>query len=122
MTIEQTLILVLTTGSPLPTSAGDRVYGGLLPQDVALPAVQYQRISTEPVADFDGDTTRDFARIQVDCWATSYGAAKTLAREVRSCIAADASLAAYVESERDEYDEETRLFGVSTDYHMTGAP
>lgn len=121
MTIEQTLITLLTTGSPL-TAAGDNVYAVLLPQDSGFPAVQVQRITTTPVADYAGDNRRDFARVQVTCWARTYGAAKDLGREVRSLVAGSADLHAYVETERDDYDQEMKVFGVSTDYLLTGQP
>ena len=120
MTIEETLVAALTVGIPGPTSAGNRVFAVLRPQDQATPAISYQRISNVPVADFDGDAGLDNVRMQIDCWAQTYGAAKILAREARVAIAA-ADLHAYVSTDRDDIDEETGLYRVSMDVSLWGS-
>lgn len=120
MTIEESLIAALTAGIPGPTSAGNRVHAVLRPQDEATPAISYQRISSVPVADFDGDAGVDNARVQIDCWGLTYGAAKTLAREARVAITA-ADLHAYVMTDRDDIDEETGLYRVSMDVSLWGS-
>lgn len=118
--VEEQVLLALTSGSPSPTSAGSRVYGVVLPQvaqDEGLPAVSYQRISSAPVNDYDGHSNLDKVRIQVDAWARTYGAAKQLAGEIRAALTA-ASFKALLESDFDEFEEESKLYRVSTDYEL----
>ena len=54
----------------------------------ALPAVVLTRISGGPLYADDGEVGLEQARIQVDCWAETYAAAKLLARAVAACLSA----------------------------------
>lgn len=82
--LEKGLYSILSGNSP-QTSAASRIYPRL-PQNATYPLVRYQRITTirEQALDMAVGVTE--ATIQVDCMATSYSAAKTLADEVRSIL------------------------------------
>lgn len=57
----------------------------------ALPCVTLQDITAGRNYAHDGATELDVATIQIDCWATSYGSAKLIARAVRNALEANAT-------------------------------
>jgi hypothetical protein len=65
-----------------------RVFPGSRPQGSALPAAVLNRISGGPLYADDGEVGLEQARIQIDCWAETYTAAKRLARAVTACLSA----------------------------------
>jgi len=113
--VEQQIIQVLTGGSPLPTAAGNNVYALVLPDNSSLPAITFQRISSTPVNDFSGHSGLDQVRMQVDCWAMTYGASKALAVQVRELMT-EAGFKALLATDRDDYEQDTQIYRASTDY------
>jgi hypothetical protein len=109
-------ILAALTGSPPATSAGDNVYALVLPDGTDYPALTYQRISTVPVNSLAGSSGLDQVRVQIDCWAATYGAAKALADEVRPVMEA-AAFKGLLVTDTDDYDEVTRLYRISMDFY-----
>jgi hypothetical protein len=79
MTLEQALVARLVAAA---TSASSRVYPVALQEGSALPAISYWRVST--VRDYKHGAASGLvqARMQVDCWAATYSAVKTLAAQV----------------------------------------
>ena len=67
------------------TTASSRIYPDL-PQGVTFPAIRYSRITTERRLSLNSTVGVTSATIQVDSFATSYSAAKTLADEVRTAL------------------------------------
>lgn len=67
----------------LSTPAGARVYMLTLPQQPTLPAVRVQRISGGLNQQLRGPSPPHVARVQVDCYATTYAAAEVLALAIR---------------------------------------
>ena len=61
---------------------GTRVYPLRLPQGPTYPAIRYQVISAPREHAMGADTGTVHARVQVDCWATTYAGAKALAAQV----------------------------------------
>lgn len=116
--VEIQILNALTTGSPL-TNAGNRVYSQVLPEGLTQPSISFQRVSTSPINDLSGHADLDYVRMQVDCWANTYGAAKILAGQVRS-ILTDRTLPfkALLDNERDDFDPETETYRVSSDYFV----
>ena len=58
---------------------GSRIYPMIRPQGSTLPAITYQRVSRSRVDPFnrsdplDADERVQNARLQIDCWAATYG-------------------------------------------------
>jgi hypothetical protein len=86
--MEEAIIARLLADSGLAAIVGTRVFPGSRPQGSALPAVVMNRISGGPLYADDGEVGLEQARIQIDCWAESYGEAKLLARAVTACLSA----------------------------------
>lgn len=81
--MEEQLRAILLGMAPVTAIAGSRVNWGAHPQGLPRPALVLRVIS-----DVEGHTTQgrngvSSARVQIDCDAASYGAAKNLARAVR---------------------------------------
>lgn len=112
--IEQTIYTALTTGSPL-TAAGTRVYPMLMPQNPTYPALTYQRIASAPVASLDGMSNLDRVRMQVDCWALTYLAAKNLAAQVRAELTL---INALLLLELDDYEPNEKVYRVTMDFSL----
>ena len=115
--IEQQVLLALTSGSPSPTSAGDRVYAMNLPfvENPRVPAVSYQRTGNTPIVSLSGHSGIDHVRMQVDAWASTYGAAKELATQVRAAMLS-AGFKALMVVDQDDFEPDTGLYRVTADY------
>lgn len=113
--IEQTVYAALTTGSPLPTAAGIRVYPVMMPQNPTLPAITYSRVSGVPIVSLDGMSGLDCVRLQIDCWASTYLAAKNLATQVRTEMA---TLNALLLLDVDGYEPDEKVYRVTMDFSL----
>jgi len=82
--LEKGLFSMLSGNSP-QTSAASRIYPRIA-QGATLPAVRYQRISTQRTLSLDDKVGVTNAVVQVDCLADTYSECKTLADEVRSIL------------------------------------
>lgn len=123
-TIEQALYTGLTGYSDLATLIGTRLYPVVLPENDALPAVAYQRISTVSTEDRDSSVSSDdlnLARFQFDVVAESALSARAVAlvlrRALRSLIGAtDPRIdAVFMDNQYDGYEDTSRYFTVSLD-------
>ena len=85
-TIEEAIYAHLTGNSGVAALVSTRIYPLTIPQDIALPAIAYQRISGPRIAAHDGPTGVARARIQITCQAPTYAAAKGLAMAVRQAL------------------------------------
>lgn len=119
MAVEKLVLAALLDDAPpgYPTLAENRVYALRLPKNTTFPALSFQRISSEPVNSLDGSSGLDQVRLQVDCWAETYDQAKRLAAEVRDALEAG-SFKALLATERDDFEEEARLYRVSSDFML----
>lgn len=85
--IEAALFGHLSTEAGLAALVGTRVYPVQLPQGATLPAVTYQRISTQ-VVQHRGSVAPSFSRprFQLNCWASSYDGTVALRAAVRAAM------------------------------------
>ena len=84
--MEELLRALLLNDSGVSNHVGIRVNVGAHPQGQPLPAVVLNTISDNEGYTLQGPNGVAQARVQVDCYADSYGAAKRLARAVRSLL------------------------------------
>lgn len=89
-TLEEDLRDVLLTqgGSPPPlvSLVGSRVHWNDQPQAGDLPCIVLWKVSDLPDYAMEGDTGLASARVQCDCKALSYSAAKALERAVKGVV------------------------------------
>ncbi|MEA5163099.1 DUF3168 domain-containing protein, partial [Cereibacter johrii] len=77
----------LLLGAPAITElVGPRVNFGRHPQGEPLPALVLSTISDREGLTLSGPDGLQRARVQIDCWAASYGEAKRLSRAVRDLL------------------------------------
>ena len=109
--------------SHLETLASSRTHVLKLPNKPKYPALVYTPISERSNIFMDGGGAyKTEARIQVDVWAKTYSAAKTLATNLRNGIdgfAGDLQGTAVglvrINGGRDDFDNDAGLYRVSTD-------
>ena len=87
MELEEAIYGQLVGDATVFALTGTRIYPMVIPQDVALPAIAYQRISGARALAHDGEVGFADARMQFTCQGSSYNSAKDLARAVRLCLA-----------------------------------
>lgn len=97
------------------TSAGPRVFALVLPTNSAYPAITYQVISSVPTTSIVGSRKPDHVRVQVNCWAQTYNAARVLVGEVRPLMEA-AAFQGVADIELDGFEDDSELFSVSQDF------
>ena len=86
--MEGALIAKLLTDSGVSTLVNNRVYPVSRPQASALPAITLATVSNVPVYTNDGEAGIAEVRTQIDCWGSTYGSAKTVARAVKVSLSA----------------------------------
>jgi hypothetical protein len=79
MNLEQSLAARLVAAA---TAASSRIYPLVLAEGSVLPAISYWRVSTVRDYRHGGASGLVTARMQVDCWAATYAAVKSLAAQV----------------------------------------
>jgi len=105
-------ILAALTG----TAASTRVYALHVPQKgAAYPAIVYQVISDSPTTSLAGSRKPDRVRVQVDAWASTYAAARSLHAEIRAKMEA-AAFQGLLADVRDDFEPEVGLYRVSADF------
>lgn len=86
--MEEGIIAKLLATSGVTALVATRVYPGRRPQASALPAIDLARISGAPLYSNDGETGLESARVEINCWGSSYSSAKTVARAVKDALSA----------------------------------
>lgn len=127
--MEAALIARLLATAGVTALVSTRVNWSRRPQGSALPAIVLHRIDGTPDVHHSGRSGLVTSRVQCDCWAESYGAAKAIARAVETAITAQTFTqgatrfdAILIDSERDDTsDETTPLFRTSLDLLVQSA-
>ena len=111
---EQAMFAALSGASAVTALVGTRIYPVTIPAGKSLPAITYFRVSGTPERRLNnGGSSGQRVRVQVDCWATTYAAAKSAAAAVQT--AAIAAGFAFVQ-DRDLHEEDLNIFRVSMDF------
>lgn len=128
--MEEALISLLLADTAVAAIVGRRVFVGRRPQTAGLPVVVIHRISGAPEYAGDGEAGIASLLFQIDCWATTYGQAKLLARAVTGLLSAFSGTIDAVEvqfitldAERDDpvsgtADNVTNPFRTSLDFQV----
>jgi hypothetical protein len=86
MNIEEAIYSKLTGDAGVSALVSTRVYPNVVPQDIAMPAVAYQRISTVRDMAHDGPLGIAHARFQFTISASSYSSARNVANAIRAAV------------------------------------
>ena len=129
MTLETGLYSYLKGQAAVNAVTGNRIYPIRLPQNVTFPAIAYTRISGQRVHVMGAISGVASPRIQIICWAETYGAAKDLAEIVRlvldnysGAMGGTTVIASLIDDDADMEDAAPntgrKLYGVRTDYEI----
>ena len=125
--MEEAIINRLLATAGVTALVGTRVYPGVRTQGAALPALVFNRISGVRDYTMIEASGQVESRVQIDAWAASYAAAKTLARAVRASLSGIAGTysgvevqGVFLDGERDSFEGEApdRLYRVSMDFNV----
>lgn len=121
MSFEEGLFEYLDNHAGLSMEVDSRIYPVLLPQNAIFPAVTYTRLATPRLHEFE-KSLLPHPTFQFDCWAQSYAKAKDVAEEVvsaldiyRGAMGTYTVEVSIVDTERDAYDPETKIWHVIVD-------
>jgi hypothetical protein len=125
--MEEAIINRLLATAGVTALVGTRVYPGARTQGSSLPALVFNRISGVRDYTMTEASGQVESRVQIDAWAVSYAAAKTLARAVRACLSGIkgtysgvAIQGVFLDGERDTFEGEApdRIYRVSMDFNV----
>jgi len=83
--MEEEFRAFLLATSTITSQVGDRINFGTQPQGHLFPAIVLNTVSDIDGAHMNGGGPSE-GRVQVDCYAATYGAAKLVSRAVRSAL------------------------------------
>lgn len=98
---------------------GTRIYPHTIPQDATLPGIVLQVVGNVPEYTLSGSANLDQVMVQAECYATTYGAVKSLAANVRTTLD-DAGM--ILASEVRDFDANLELYFITQDWFVWIAP
>lgn len=101
----------------LKSLVSNRVYPLVMPQSPTYPAIVYNRIANTAQNTLEGGSSLDQVRMQIDVYATTYSAAKTLSDQVRSAMEA-AAFKGTLQTDQDFFEPDVNLYRVSLDFYV----
>ncbi|NFV79998.1 DUF3168 domain-containing protein [Magnetospirillum aberrantis] len=129
---ELAIYTLLKNAPAVSALAGARIYPLTAPTKVQTPYITYQRISGDRWRSCDGPTGTAQPRIQVDAYATTYAAAKALAKVIRKTLDGFIGTATTtegpmriggisLETDQDLYEDDVdpKLYRVQMDFMVT---
>lgn len=116
--IEQDVMTILNATPAVQAICGQRIYALVRPQDDALPAAVWQRVSTVPINSLSGFSGLDSVRLQFTCYAATLLAAKQLAAAISVALDGATSVKSTRVMELDGQDPETKDFHVIVDFNI----
>lgn len=108
--MEEALINYLLADGGIAGLVGDRITWSARPQASDLPSIVLHVIDGVPVYVDEGETGLTATRVQIDCWATNYAAAKEAARAVKARLSGARVVFGGVEFQAVFTDSEQDLF------------
>ena len=123
MAVLETLVYSTLTGnSSVAAIVSTRVYPLILPQGCDLPAITYERISTEYISTLSGFAGMERVRMQIDVLAESYSAAKSLSASVITAMDRSLLFKCLVDSCQDTVADVDGIYMSSIDFLVWNAP
>ena len=121
-TIEEAIHDILVADSSVKAIT-TRCYPSTLPQNPTYPLILYAKVTGERINDLSGPSGMAHPRFQIEAWAETYAAAKSLANAIRVCLngyrgtSGTVRIGSFlIQSERDIYEPEAACHRVVMDY------
>lgn len=123
MAILETLIYqTLRDHGGISALVSGRVYPLMLPQGCSLPAISYQRVSTDYIVSVGGYSGLERVRIQIDVMASTYAVSKALANQVVTAMNSTLLFKCIPEMQMDILENDTMTYRVSMDFMAWNSP
>jgi uncharacterized protein DUF3168 len=122
--IEASLETYLKNNAGIAALVASRIYPQLIPENPTYPAISYEKTSGEHERSLTGSSGLAMADFELECWAKTYGGAKSVADAVRNALdgfsgmmGTDAVSEVHLDSDSDLFEisagnEMQRLYGV----------
>jgi hypothetical protein len=94
-----------------------RCYPLVMPQNPTLPAIVYSRQSSDPQYRLEGGASLNQVRMEIDCYAHTYAAAKALSESVRLAMES-ASYKGTLIFDTDFYEPDVKLYRIVMDFYL----
>lgn len=115
MSAESDLYSLLSTDAGLAAQVGARIYPDLVPENVAVPYVGFERVAGTPLTAMSGARMGELAGFTLACWAETRIEAESLANTVVTALAASP----FTHLARGaEVDEQTGRLATTLDYQI----
>jgi hypothetical protein len=98
--------------------ASGGVWAGVAAEGTVAPYIVYQNIANPTRNTLNGASNLQNNRTQIDCFATSYSAAATLARAIDTTLAAVGSMYIKINDQGPMYEPDTKLYRVLLEYSI----
>ena len=95
-TIEEAIYARMAANVEITTLVSTRIYPGSVPQTVELPAIAYQKVTSEPILTHSGPTGWARSTVRFTIASDDYAAKKAIAEAVRHCWDAFQGVVAYL--------------------------
>ena len=86
MSAETELYAALSGAAGITALVSNRIYPDAIPEEVALPALVFSRLSTEPVVSISGQKFAETVRFQITAWGVTRTAADAVAVQVENAL------------------------------------
>jgi hypothetical protein len=123
MTIEAGIYGILSAYAGLTALVSTRIYPLVLPQDCDLPAVCYQLVSDVPEYILAKAVANQNARVQVNSYAITLDAAKSVAIQVKAAMVGyDGTIGSVavrditIANEQDLYESDLDIYNLTVDF------
>jgi hypothetical protein len=121
--IEESIFYKLANDTNVKAIVASRVYPIRLPQNVTLPCITYQRISTPRLHNHDKARATADPRLQLTTWDDNPKDVKTLSDAVRTCLDGYKGTVQSVviqgtlsDDENSDYDPESQIYWTNLDF------
>lgn len=128
--IEYAVRRQLLDNASVAALVSDRIYPLMIPQGEPLPVITYSVVATDEDNQEGDAATLARARLQLDCWATTYKQANDLARAVRLALPTTTGAIGSesnrvegvsiipIETGRQFYEPDTRYYRVMLEFYV----
>jgi hypothetical protein len=113
----------MTIEATIQTLMGALVSGRCYPlintsTTIVSPYITYQVIHASPLLVTENSEDPERIRLQIDIWATTYGAAKALAASVKAVIDTATAFASALEMSMDMYEDVSKEYRVMIEFYI----
>ena len=117
--METAVVTALKAHAGLTALISGRVYPVIIPQNKALPALAYMKVSNYDMETMDcSDSSTTHSRLQIDVIAVKYSEVKAVAKQVRLAMQSSTEFQAVKITDRDLASDNPDVFRVLLEFNV----